>query len=194
MLEQNSNIFYQDKVDDLNLYGLIWPFTHEQIIDEELLVLLLEFFILCLLRTHSDSNNFFLNNSQTFQFLSSKSVQYYLHQNKNSLLFQKSVFYIGNYLCKGINIEEMFDLLSLMENAFTWLKFEQYFNVYSALIWLLRIIFVYLGSSSLPNFMNRIGTQYDLINSKNLFPIQSVLIKSTQTSYKECMIRNIISF
>jgi hypothetical protein len=165
LLEENSNIFYKNNLENLNLYGLIWPFTHEQIIDEELLVLLLEFFTLMLLRIPSNSGDFFVQNCGTFQFLSSKSMQFYLHQNKHSLLFQKSVFYIGNYLCKGTNSEDFFDLLLIMENAFKWLQFDQNFNIYLVLIWLLRIIFVYLGSSSLEIFLGRLGIGNFFLNN-----------------------------
>ena len=109
--------------------------------------MLFEFFTLCLLRVPSNSDDFFVNNFQVFQLIGQFSVQCFQNQNKNSLLFEKSVFFIGNYLCKGIQVEQVFNLLDLVIFSLQFLQYDSYFQVYSSLIWLLRIIFVFLESS-----------------------------------------------
>lgn len=128
----------------------MWPFSLPQTPDEELLVLLLEFFSLLLLRISGEALPFFEANSATFRLLSEKAFAFFLHCEKNSLLFRKSIFLIGNYLCKGVRGEALFDLSALVGHAFAALRFDQYFAVYPHLIWLLRIAFAFLGCADAP--------------------------------------------
>lgn len=131
--------------------------------------MLFEFFTLCLLRVPSNSDDFFVNNFQVFHLIGQFSVQCFQNQNKNSLLFEKSVFFIGNYLCKGIQVEQVFNLFDLVIFSLQFLQYNSYFRVYSSLIWLLRIIFVFLESSQHLSFpkTSKFFNQDFLINRRN---------------------------
>lgn len=146
ILENNPSLLKRNDISNLNLESFLLIFVTQQIKEEELQICALEMLNLTLLRLDSSSDQFFINNWQFFQKICGIVQNLILNCQKNSLLFETGISFVGNMICKGIECDQLFNIESLFLECFESLKFQQRSKVVAQLVWLLKILIVYISS------------------------------------------------
>ena len=146
IIENNPSLLKKNDISSLSLEAVLLIFTEPQIQEEELQICALEMLNLTLVRLDSDSEKFFQTNWQFFQNLCQICSNLFFNSQKNSLLFKTVVKFIGNLLCKCGKCEELLSIEGLFLECFESLKFQQRSSVSTLLIWLLKILTVYISS------------------------------------------------
>lgn len=143
-------------ISTLNFEFLLFTFLKSNF-DEEILIYVLEISNLILLQTENHQHDDMLNGDSFFEKLMQICQTIFFNNSKFSILFEKSIFLIGNLICKKNNLVNCLDLKSILEKSFEWINYKEFFQIYDKLIWLLRIIIAFCFNSNFKgSFINEL--------------------------------------